>query len=62
MEFLLLILLVLCLVLCCIAFNKYNPKLDLVKSGNKYILFFWYNKFNWGEEYEGRRYIKLFEI
>ena len=40
----------------------YDPKFDLVQSGNKYILFFWYNKFSWTNEYEGRAYIKLFEL
>lgn len=43
-------------------FTRYDPKFDLVKSGNKYILFFWYNKFSWTNEYEGRVYIKLFEL
>ena len=41
-------------------FTRYDPKLDLVLSDNKYILFLWYNKFNWKGEYEGRVYIKLF--
>ena len=41
---------------------RYEPSLDLVYSGNKKILFLWYNKYNWSSEYEGRRYIKLFEI
>lgn len=37
-------------------FIKYNPKLDLVKSYNRHILFLWYNK-------EGKRdYIILFKI
>lgn len=44
------------------AFTRYEPKLDLVQSGRKYILFLWYNKYNWGGKYEGRMYIKLFEI
>lgn len=43
-------------------FTRYDPNLDLVQSGRKYILFLWYNKYNWNDEYEGRRYIKLFEI
>ena len=43
-------------------FNRYGPNLDLVQSGRKYILFLWYNKYDWNDEYEGRRYIKLFEI
>lgn len=43
-------------------FTRYDPKLDLVLSGNKYILFLWYNKFNWSNKYEGRTYIKLFEL
>ena len=43
-------------------FNRYGPNLDLVQSGRKYILFLWYNKYDWSDKYEGRRYIKLFEI
>ena len=43
-------------------FNRYSPNLDLVQSGRKYILFLWYNKYDWSDKYEGRRYIKLFEI
>lgn len=44
------------------AFIRYDPKFDLIQSGNKYILFFWYNKYSWTNEYKGRVYIKLFEI
>lgn len=37
-------------------FIKYNPKLDLVKSYHRHILFLWYNK-------GGKRdYIILFKI
>lgn len=43
-------------------FIRYDPKLNLVQSGNRYILFLWYNKFNCSNEYEGRTYIKLFEL
>lgn len=43
-------------------FIRYDPKLDLVKSRNKYILFLWYNKFYASGEFERRKYIKLFEI
>lgn len=43
-------------------FTRYDPYLDLAQSGRKYILFLWYNKYNWSGEYEGRKYIKLFEI
>lgn len=53
-------------VLCAFAlvrsFIRCDPKLDLVKSGNKYILFLWYNKFYASGEFERRKYIKLFEI
>ena len=42
--------------------TRYDPNLDLAQSGRKYILFLWYNKYNWSGEYEGRKYIKLFEI
>ena len=43
-------------------FNRYGPNLDLVQSGRKYILLLWYNKYDWNDEYDGRKYIKLFEI
>ena len=43
-------------------FTRYDPNLDLVQSGRKYILFLWYNKYDWNDKYEGRKYIKLFEI
>ena len=36
-------------------FNRYGPNLDLVQSGRKYILFLWYNKYDWSDKYEGRR-------
>lgn len=38
---------------------RYNPKLDLVESGRKYILLFWYNKYYWSGEVK-RVYVKLF--
>lgn len=41
---------------------RYEPSLDLVYSGNKKILFLWYNSFNWMNEFTGRKYIKLFEV
>lgn len=45
------------------AYIRYDPLLDLVKSGDKYILFLWYNKYDsWEDEYCTRKYIKLFEI
>lgn len=45
------------------AYIRYDPKFDLVESGKKYILFFWYNKYDsWDDEYCTRKYIKLFEI
>ena len=37
-------------------FIRYDPNLDLVQSGRKY------NKYDWNDEYEGKKYIKLFEI
>lgn len=43
-------------------FIRYDPNLILIQSGKRYILFLWYNKYNWSGEYEGRKYIKLFEI
>ena len=45
------------------AYIRYDPKFDWVESGNRYILFFWYNKYDsWDDEYCTRKYIKLFEI
>lgn len=45
------------------AYIRYDPKFDLVESGKKYILFFWYNKYDsWDDKYCTRKYIKLFEI
>lgn len=44
------------------SFIRYEPKLDLVKSRNKYIVFLWYNKYYTSGEFERRKYIKLFEI
>lgn len=44
------------------AYIRYDPELDLVVAGKKYILFFWYNKYNsWDDTYT-REYIKLFEV
>lgn len=45
-----------------IIFIRYEPRLDLVKSGNKYILLLWFNKYGWLGDYEKRTYIKLFEV
>ena len=62
MRFLVVLVSLLGVILLIRTFNRYGPNLDLVRSGRKYILFLWYNKYNWDDEYEGRRYIKLFEI
>jgi hypothetical protein len=40
---------------------RYNPKLDLVESGRKYVLLFWYNKYDWTGDCK-RTYIKLFSL
>lgn len=45
-----------------IVFIRYEPKLDLVLSKNKYILLLWYNKYDWTGVYVTRTYIKLFEV
>lgn len=45
-----------------IIFIRYEPRLDLVKSGNKYILLLWFNKYDWLGVFEKRTYIKLFEV
>lgn len=61
MEFFIVLMFLLGIILLIRVFIRYDPKFDLVQSGRKYILFFWYNKYL-NEEYEGRKYIKLFEI
>lgn len=45
-----------------IIFIRYKPMLDLVESGNKYILLLWFNKYDWLGDFERRTYIKLFEV
>ena len=60
MEFFIVLMSLLGIIFLMKTFTSYDPKLDLVLSDNKYILFLWYNKFNWKGEYEGRVYIKLF--
>lgn len=62
MEFFIVLMSLLGIIFLVKTFTRYDPKFDLVQSGNKYILFFWYNKFSWTNEYEGRVYIKLFEL
>lgn len=43
-------------------FIRYEPRFDLVKSGNKYLFIFWYNKYDYTGTWVTREYIKLFEI
>lgn len=62
MEFFIVLMSLLGIVFLVKTFTRYDPKFDLIQSGNKYILFFWYNKYSWTNEYEGRAYIKLFEL
>ena len=62
MRFLVVLVSLLGVILLIRTFNRYGPNLDLVQSGRKYILLLWYNKYDWSDKYEGRRYIKLFEI
>lgn len=45
-----------------IIFIRYKPMLDLVESGNKYVLLLWFNKYDWLGDYERRTYIILFEV
>lgn len=45
-----------------IVFTRYEPRLDLVKSGNKYLMLLWYDKYDWSGIYVTRTYIKLFEV
>lgn len=62
MEFFIVLMSLLGIIFLVKTFTRYDPKFDLVQSGNKYILFFWYNKFDFYGIYEGRRYIKLLEL
>lgn len=62
MQLLVFILIVALLVGAAIVFTRYEPKLDLVKSRNKYIMLLWYNKYDWAGVYVTRTYIKLFEV
>lgn len=62
MQILVLILIIACLIQAIIIFIRYKPKLDLIKSNNKYILLLWFNKYNWLGVFEMRTYIKLFEV
>lgn len=58
-EFLLIIALIVGAI---IVFTRYEPRFDLVKSRDRYILIFWYNKYDWTGTWVTREYIKLFEI
>lgn len=63
MEFFIILALMVSIVFSIRAYVRYEPKFDLVQSGDKYILFFWYNKYDsWNAEYCTRKYIKLFEV
>lgn len=54
-----LLLIVLCIWII-VMYNKYSPKIDIIISGNKYIMLLWYNKYYWNGEYK-RAFVKLFE-
>lgn len=62
MQLLVFILIIVPLVGTIVLFTRYEPKLDLVKSRNKYIMLLWYNKYDWTGVYVTRTYIKLFEV
>lgn len=62
MQLVLLVFTIILIVGVIVSFTRYEPKLDLVKSKNKYIMLLWYNKYNWTGEYIKRAYIKLFEV
>lgn len=40
-------------------FIRYEPKFDLIATGNTYTLLFWYNKWNW-DNVRTRTYIVIF--
>lgn len=62
MEFLVVLVSLLGVILLIRTFTRYDPSFDLVLSGRRYILLLWYNKYNLNDKYEGRKFIKLFEI
>lgn len=48
-----------------IIYKRYSPKIDIVVSGERYIVLLWYYKYKyveWDEEECERTYKKLFEI
>ena len=53
------ILIIIGLILIVGGIRKYKPKFELVQSGHKYMLLFWYNKYGWNGDCQ-RTYIKLF--
>lgn len=62
MEFLIALAFLLGVILLIKTFTRYDPNIDLVLSNNKYVFLLWYNKYDSDGKYEGRTYIKLFEI
>ena len=54
------ILIVIALILVCRVTIRYDPLFDFVKSGDRYILYLWYTRYDEGEY--TRTYIKIFEI
>lgn len=63
MEFFIILTLMIGIIFSIRVYVRYDPKFDLVESGEKHILFFWYNKYDsWDDEYCTRKYIKLVEI
>lgn len=54
-----LLLIVLCIWII-VMYNKYSPKIDIIRK-DKYFILLWYNKWYWNGECK-RTYIKLFEV
>lgn len=42
-------------------YKKYSPSIDVIMSGNKYIVILRYNKYNKNNKYK-RTYIELFKM
>lgn len=61
MEFLIFMFLIFLTIFVIIAYNKYNPKIDIVVSNRKYIILLWYNKYDWGGKVR-RVYKKICEL
>lgn len=56
-----LVVIVLALIWAIRALIRYDPKVDIIKSYNKYVIILWYTEYYIGSVHE-RKHIKLFSI